>query len=111
MKLLLSQLIPKSLVERVFSLYLASLISFVALGLGLFYNYQFSQEIDSQVAAADVMMNVAAQTVADSAVLGDYDTITKTIRERTIAGSEFAKAQFIDTKEVCSRQHEAQKSC
>ena len=97
MKLLLSQLIPKSLVERVFSLYLASLISFVALGLGLFYNYQFSQEIDSQVAAADVMMNVAAQTVADSAVLGDYDTITKTL-ERTIAGSEFAKAQFIDTK-------------
>ena len=97
MKPLLSELLPRSLVGRVFSLYLVSLMTFVVLGLGLFYNYQFSQEIESQVAAADVMMNVAAQSVADSAVLGDYDTITKTL-ERAIAGSRFSQAQFIDTK-------------
>ena len=97
MKPFLSQLLPSSLVGRVFSLYLVSLTTFVALGLGLFYNYQFTREIEEQVSSADVMMNVAVQSVADSAVLGDYDTITKTL-ERTIAGSRFAKAQFIDTK-------------
>jgi PAS domain S-box-containing protein len=43
-----------------------------------------------------MMVNVAAQSVADSAVIGDYDTIKKTL-ERSIARSHFSKAQFIDT--------------
>jgi len=43
-----------------------------------------------------MMMNVAAQTVSDSAVIGDYDTITKTL-ERSIARSNFSQAKYIDT--------------
>ena len=97
MKPFLSRLLPGSLVGRVFSLYLVTLMTFVTIGLVLFYNFQFAREIDAQVAAADVMMNLATQSVADSAVLGDYDTITKTL-ERTITGSRFSQAQFIDTK-------------
>jgi len=41
-------------------------------------------------------MGVAAQTIGDSAVIGDYDTIAKTL-DRAIARSNFDKAQFIDT--------------
>ena len=96
MKFLL-HLLPNSLVGRVLSLYLATLFVFVGSGLGLFYQYQFSQYIEDELLAAEMMMNVAAQSVADSAVIGDYDTITKTL-ERAIARSHFAKAQFIDTK-------------
>ncbi len=95
MKLLL-RLLPKSLVGRIFSLYLASLLIFVGAALGLFYRYQYAQQIEGELLDAERMMNVAAQTVADSAVIGDYDTIAKTL-ERSIRGSNFAQAQFIDT--------------
>ena len=93
---LLQRLLPNSLVGRVFTLYLASLVLFVGVGLGLFYRYQFTQQIEDELLAGEMMMNVAAQTVGDSAVIGDYDTITRTL-ERAIARSNFAQAQFIDT--------------
>jgi PAS domain S-box-containing protein len=93
---LLLRLLPTSLVGRVFSLYLATLLLFVGLGLALFYQYQFSQYIEEEQLSAEMMMNVAAQSVADSAVIGDYDTITRTL-ERSIARSRFAKAEFIDS--------------
>jgi hypothetical protein len=93
---LLLRLLPSTLLGRVFSLYVVTLLIFVSLGLGLFYKYQFSQYIEEELLAAELMMNVAAQSVADSAVIGDYDTISKTL-ERSISRSHFAKAQFIDT--------------
>ena len=93
---LLQRLLPQTLVGRVFSLYVATLILFVGTGLGLFYRYQFTQQIEDELLAGEMMVNVAAQTVGDSAVIGDYDTISKTL-DRTIAQSNFAKAQFIDT--------------
>lgn len=93
---LLQYLLPSSLVGRVFSLYLVTLLIFVSLGLGLFFRYQFSKYIEEELLNAEMMMNVAAQSVADSAVIGDYDTIAKTL-ERAIARSHFAQAQFIDT--------------
>jgi PAS domain S-box-containing protein len=93
---LLQRLLPNTLVGRVLSLYLVSLLVFLSVGLGLFYKYQFSQYIDEELLAAEMIMSVAAPSVADSAILGDYDTISKTL-ERIIARSRFAKAQFIDT--------------
>ncbi len=92
----LLRLLPHSLVNRVFSLYLASLLIFVVSALGLFYRYQFSQQIEAEQLDAERIMNVAAQSVADSAVIGDYDTIAKTL-ERAIARSHFAAALYIDT--------------
>ncbi len=94
---LLQRLLPQSLVGRVFTLYAATLLIFVTAGLGLFYRYQFTQQIDDELLAGEMMMNVAAQSVGDSAVIGDYDTIGKTL-ERAIARSNFSKAQFIDGK-------------
>jgi PAS domain S-box-containing protein len=93
----LQRFLPRSLVERVFSLYAASLLLFVVTGLSLFYRYQFTQQIEDELIAAEMMVNVAAQSVGDSAVIGDYDTIAKTL-ERVISQSNFSKAQFIDPK-------------
>jgi PAS domain S-box-containing protein len=94
---LFQRLLPSSLVGRVFSLYVATLLLFVGTGLGSFYRYQFAQQIEDELLAGEMMMNVAAQTVGDSAVIGDYDTINKML-ERAISRSNFSKAQFIDTK-------------
>ena len=93
---LLRRLLPQSLVGRVFTLYVATLLLFVGSGLALFYRYQFTQQIEAESLAAAMMVGVAAQTVGDSAVIGDYDTIAKTL-ERAISQSDFARAQFIDT--------------
>ena len=92
----LQRLLPQSLVGRVFALYVATLLLFVGSGLALFYRYQFAQHIEAESLAGAMMVNVAAQTVGDSAVIGDYDTIGKTL-ERAISQSDFAVAQFIDT--------------
>jgi len=93
---ILQRLLPRSLVGRVFALYLAALLLFMGVGLGLFYRYQFTQNIEDELLAAEMMMGVASQSVADSAVIGDYDTIQKTL-EQAITRSHFAKAMFIDT--------------
>ncbi len=91
----LQWLLPSSLVGRVFSLYFVTLLLFVSMGLGLFFQYQFAKYIDEVLLNAEMMMNVAEQSVADSAVIGDYDTIAKTL-QRAIARSHFLTAQFID---------------
>ena len=92
----LQGLLPQSLVGRVFALYLATLLLFVGSGLALFYRYQFAQQIEAELLSGEMMVNVAAQTVGESAVIGDYDTIGRTL-ERAISQSNFARAQFIDT--------------
>jgi PAS domain S-box-containing protein len=88
--------LPSSLLGRVFSLYLGSLLLFVVTGLGLFYRYQFSSYLDDVTLNAETMLNVAAQSVADSVVIGDYDTINKTL-ERAISQSHIAELSFIDS--------------
>ena len=75
----LLRLLPKSLLGRVFTLYLVTLVIFVASLLALFYRYQYANEIEGERADAERLMNVAAQSIADSAVIGDYDTIGKTL--------------------------------
>ena len=91
--------LPRSLVGRISTLYLVSLLIFVGSGLGLFYKYQFSQNVEDELLAAEMMMNVAGQSVADSIVIGDFDTINKTL-ERLVARSHFSQAQFIDANGV-----------
>ncbi|MDT8990505.1 PAS domain S-box protein [Curvibacter sp. APW13] len=93
---LIRQFLPKTLVGRIFALYAATLLVFTCSGLLLFYRYQFERHVQEEVLAGEMMMNVAAPSVADSAVIGDYDTIGKTL-ERAIDRSPFSRAQFIDT--------------
>ena len=73
-------LLPKSLVARVYALYAATLLLFVGGGLAIFFNYQFAQQIEDAQDAATMLVSVSATTIADSAVIGDYDTINRTLR-------------------------------
>ncbi len=87
--------ISQSLVARVYALYSVALLSFVAIGMGLFYQYQFAQEMESVQQSATMLVEVTAQTISDSAVIGDYDTIKRTL-DKSILRSQFASATFID---------------
>ncbi len=93
----LNRLLPHSLGLRVFSLYALSLVLTVAVGLGAFYRLQFSRHIEDAEVSASMLSQVLVQTIADSAVIGDYDTINKTLR-KTLTRSPFASAAYIDLK-------------
>ena len=42
-----------------------------------------------------MLIEIIAQPISDSAVIGDYDTI-KRVLDKSILGSQFAEANFID---------------
>jgi signal transduction histidine kinase len=86
--------LPQALVWRVFVLYAATLAIFVGLGLGLFYRYQFELALEEAQQSALMLTEVTAQTISESAVIGDYDTIQRTL-QRLISRSPFAGAYFI----------------
>ncbi|MCH2221219.1 MAG: hypothetical protein MK097_13000, partial [Dechloromonas sp.] len=76
---LFDRLLPASLIGRVYALYSVVLLLFVTSSLGLFYQYQYSQVVEEVQDSAAMLIELAAQTVADSAVIGDYDTIKRTL--------------------------------
>lgn len=90
---------PHSLFTRVFALYSLSLLLFVLIGLGLFYRYQFSDTVDGARDSIAVLADVLVPTVADSVVIGDYDTVKRTL-ERVAADSRLSAAEFIDVSDV-----------
>ncbi|MBL8470983.1 MAG: response regulator [Rhodocyclaceae bacterium] len=90
-------LLPKSLVARVYALYSATLLTFVGVGLALFYHYQFIQAIEDAQVAAGTLSEVVAQTVSDSVVIGDYDTVKRTL-DKAMFGSRFESAAYIDLR-------------
>jgi len=91
------RLLPNSLVKRVFTLYIGTLLLFFGTGLWLFYNYEFQEEIQQVQETATILMEATAQTITESAVIGDYDTIQRTLAS-TVFGSPFASAAFIDLR-------------
>lgn len=95
MRLNLHRLLPQSLVERVFALYTIALLTFTLAGLSSFYYYQFTQAISDAHESAAQLTQVIAPTVVDSAVIGDYDTVQRTLKNVLIR-SIYSSASFID---------------
>ncbi len=92
---LLHRLLPESLVSRVYALYSVTWLALLTSGLVLFYQNQFAQNIEDAQQSASMLIEVMAQTISDSAVIGDYDTIHRTL-DKSIIDSSFSSAQFID---------------
>ena len=91
----MARLMPKSLVGRVFALYAFTLCAFVGGGAALFYQYQFAAGLEKAQERADTLIAVVLPAVSDSAVIGDYDTIRRTL-QRAVYHSDFASAAYID---------------
>jgi len=68
----------------------------VAGGLAAFISYEFRKQIEETQASSVMLIEVVAQSVQDSVVIGDYDTV-KRILEKGVQGSAFASAMFKDT--------------
>jgi signal transduction histidine kinase len=91
------RLLPRSLIGRVFALYSVTLMLFIGVGVGLFYREQFNVELEEAQLRAEALAAVITPTVTDSAVIGDYDTIRRTL-ERAVHHSSFSSASFIDLR-------------
>ena len=89
------RLLPSSLIGRVFLLYTIALMLFVSISFVAFSRFQYHSTLEEAQDSANMMIEVVAQTVSDSAVIGDYDTIQRPLN-KAIAGSRFASAKFID---------------
>jgi PAS domain S-box-containing protein len=92
----LARCLPSSLTNRVFGLYAFTLLVFVGGGLGVFLTYQFQQQVEQTELASVMLIEVVAQAVQDSVVIGDFDAVQK-ILNKGVQGSQFASAMFIDT--------------
>ncbi|RMR75634.1 Sensory box protein, partial [Pseudomonas savastanoi pv. fraxini] len=88
-------LLPKSLTSRILAMLSILILTFLTSGLGLFYKNQLLQHIEEIQDTANMLIEVAAQAVEESVVIGDYDTIKRTL-EKTLARSPFKSAVFID---------------
>ncbi|CAL96301.1 putative hybrid sensor and regulator protein [Azoarcus olearius] len=91
----MNALLPRSLVARVYALTSLTLLLFVGVGIGLFYQYQFRGHIEEAQESASMLVEVVAQVLGESAVIGDYDTIKRTL-DKAILRSQFESAVFID---------------
>ncbi|MFG6464361.1 ATP-binding protein [Roseateles sp. DXS20W] len=90
-------LLPRSLVSRVMLVYTVALTLLVVTGVGVFLAYTFRATLDDADSGAQAMSALLSPAVADSAVVGDYDTIRRTL-ERVITHPLFERAAFIDLK-------------
>ena len=104
----LKALLPRSLLSRVMLLYMAALTLLVALALGIFLAYEFNSSLEEAESDSQAMLAILAPAVADSAVIGDYDTIKRTL-DNAIGHPLFERAAFIDIKggriEVVRQDH------
>jgi diguanylate cyclase (GGDEF)-like protein/PAS domain S-box-containing protein len=88
-------LLPRSLVGRVFAVFSLTMLVFLGTGMGLFYRYHLLQHVDETQDAALTLVEVAAQNIEDSVVIGDYDTVQRTLG-KMLFQSPFRSAAFID---------------
>jgi two-component system sensor histidine kinase/response regulator len=91
----LARLLPRTLVNRLFALYGASLLVLLVGGLALFLSHQFRNQVENTQQASVMLVEVVAQAVQDSVVIGDYDTVRKTL-DKAVQESVFASATFIE---------------
>lgn len=92
---ILERALPSSLTNRVFALYSLTLLVFVSGGLILFLKFHFQLQIEQSEEASVMVVEVVAQAVQDSVIIGDYDTVRKTL-DKGVQGSVFDSAAFID---------------
>jgi len=88
-------LLPGSMVVRVLALYTLAWLLCVGSLSYFFFRHEVRQQIEYMQENALVMMEITAQTVSDSAVIGDYDTILRTLDLATMRDHLLA-VQFID---------------
>ena len=83
------RLLPRSLITGVIILYGAIMLVLVSAAMWLFVSFQYQREIETAQDAATMLVEVTSQTITDSAIIGDYDTI-KNILGRYVLNTQFS---------------------
>ncbi|WP_338760935.1 EAL domain-containing protein [Massilia sp. METH4] len=91
----LRRLTPRTLWGRMFALYSVTLLCFLVLSLCTYYRVQFVREIEEVQDMGTMVAEVASQAVEDGVVVGDYDTVQRTLA-KALHSSPFRSAAFID---------------
>lgn len=90
----LNRLLPSSLVGRIYGLYSITLLLFVGGSLTLFVIQQYQLAVNDAQESATMLIEVMSQTVGESAVIGDFDTIQRSL-DKAILRSAFKSASYI----------------
>lgn len=91
----IGRLLPDSLLNRVFLLFAATLAAMLAGGLAVFAVDHVGRQIEEANLTATMVIEIAAQTVVDAALVNDHDAIHRTLRA-AVARTPFKRARFIE---------------
>jgi diguanylate cyclase (GGDEF)-like protein/PAS domain S-box-containing protein len=89
------QLLPRSLLDRVFLLYAVVLSVMMFGGLGLSLRGQLSREIEDANDTATMVIEITAQAVADAAVVNDLEAINRTLAAG-VNRTPFGSARYLE---------------
>lgn len=103
------RLLPRTLLGRVWALYAGTLIGVIGIGLGLFVAGELAQQVARARSDTKALLALVVPTLADNAVIGDYDAIQRQLR-RLSALSLIDAAEFLDTKSGRLGSHDAMTS-
>ena len=89
------QLLPRSLLNRVFLLYAVVLSVMMFGGLGLALRAQLSREIEDANDTATMVIEITAQAVVDAAVVNDVEAINRTLAAG-VNRTPFGSARYLE---------------
>jgi PAS domain S-box-containing protein len=88
--------LPRTLLGRIFALLAASVMLFTMAGLVFIHNHHFNQEVGDANETLELLSDAVVPTLSDSAVIGDYDTIKRTL-DRLARSPAVSAARFTDS--------------
>ena len=86
---------PASLQGRVMLVHTATLVAFALTSLGLYMQHEMRRVVEESNKDAEVLVLVMAPVIAESAIIGDLDTIKRLI-ERAVQDKKFTNVRFRD---------------
>ncbi|MFC5312576.1 PAS domain S-box protein [Azospirillum rugosum] len=86
---------PQSLSARVFLLYAAMFSLCIFLSLSLYFHHYISQRLEDAQMTAGMLIEVTAQAIQESVIIGDYDAVKRTM-ETAVTHTSFDRVAFID---------------
>lgn len=91
--------LPRSLLGRIFALLSACVLIFTLAGLLFIHHHHTTQEVEDANESIETLADTLLPTMSDSAVIGDYDTIQRTLN-RAVRGKLLSQIQFVDSQGI-----------
>lgn len=93
------RLLPHTLLGQIFALFAICATLYTLVGVAFFLSNQIRYEIDDVTDRMELLADTILPTLADSAVIGDYDTIERTL-SRASSNDYVKHVRFTDLKGV-----------